>query len=165
MYFAIVDIVIVGIIALFALRSAVRGFVKEFFSMADLVIGLLFAILFFRRAAAVIGEQFAPEMKTLADVISFAILFIAVFIAVKLLEAILRDIFAKIKLKSLDRLLGFFYGVVEGIVIVYLLLFLINIQPFFDPQRILEKSVLAEKLMQLITGNLRNVKDAVESIV
>jgi membrane protein required for colicin V production len=165
MYISIVDIVIVGIIALIAIRGALRGFVKEVLSMAALVIGLLFAIFFFRRAAVVVNEQYMPGMKTLSEIISFVVLFLVAFAAVKLVEVILRDIIKKIQLTGVDRLLGFFYGLAEGIVIVYLLLFLINIQPFIDTDAIMGRSLLAEKLMQFLGGNAKNIQDAVESIV
>ena len=161
MYIAIVDIVIVGIIALLALRCAIKGFVSELLSMAALVFGLLFAIFFFRRAAVVVGERFLPDMQILAEIITFAILFITVFVLIKLLELLLKSIIGKIKLTGVDRFLGFFYGIVEGIVVVYLLLFLINIQPFIEPDLILGRSLLAGKLMQLITGN---IGELVESI-
>ena len=160
MYIAIVDVIIVAIIAFLALRCAFKGFVSEFLSMAALVIGLLIAIFFFRKVAVIVGEQFEIEVQLLAEIISFAILFIAIFVAIKLVESLLKNIITKIKLTGLDRFLGFFYGMIEGIVVVYLLLFLVNLLP--NSENILGRSALADKLLQFITGNFQ---DVVESIV
>ena len=158
---AAVDVIIIVIIALFALRCTLKGFVSEFFSMAALVIGLLFAIFFFRRAAIVFAERFMPESRVLPEIISFALLFAIAFAIIKMLETLLKSIVGKIKLTGIDRFLGFFYGVAEGLVVVYLLLFLINIQPLFNSDIVLGNSIIAEKLLQIITGN---IKEAVESI-
>ena len=161
MYVAIIDIVFVALIIIFVLRCAFRGFIKELLSMAALVIGLLVAIFFFRRAALVISDRFAPETKMLPEVISFAILFLVTFIAIKLIETLVKNMMGKVKLTGLDRFLGIIYGFAEGVVVVYLLMFLINIQPFVDPDLILGRSIVAEKLMEIITGYKKGMTDTV----
>ncbi|MCL2043284.1 MAG: CvpA family protein [Treponema sp.] len=150
MNIAIIDIIIIVIIALFVLRSSAKGFVSEFFSLAAVVFGLLFAILFFRRAALFISEYFSLEINLLADIISFVLLFLVVFMIIKFLGVIIKDIITKIKLTGLDRLLGFAYGLAKGIVVVYLLLFIIRIQPLFNPNIILGNSSLVELFMRII---------------
>jgi membrane protein required for colicin V production len=65
----------------------------------------------------------------------------------------LKSIIEGIQLGGLDRLLGFVFGTVEGLVIVCLLLFLISIQPFIQPDTILGKSFFAKMLLPLIMGN------------
>ena len=158
---SIADIFIVMIIALMAIRCALRGFVSEFLSMAAFVLGTLSAILFFRQAAQVVREQLMPEIKMLAEIISFILIFLVVCIVVKLLKKLLQDIIAKIRLCGIDRFLGFFYGIAEGVVVVYLLLFLITIQPFIDSDLILGNSILAEKLIELVTRNIPDVAETV----
>ena len=147
-----IDLIFIGILVVFVVRCAFRGFVSEFMSMAALVIGLLFAIFFFRRAAVLIGGQFSSESTLLTEIISFAMLFLIAFIAVRILETFLKSIVTKIKLTGVDRLLGVAYGFLEGLIVVYLIIFIINIQPFFDSGSILGNSIIAEKLMQFITG-------------
>ena len=43
-------------------------------------------------------------------------------------------------LKSLDRTLGFIFGIVEGLAVVCLIIFLLTSQPFFNPENILNGS-------------------------
>ena len=162
MGFAVIDIVFLILIAIFALRCALRGIVGELMSMAALVLGILSAIFFFRKTAELIRGKFIPDVKALPEIVAFIGVFIIVFAAIKILETILKDIIERIQLGGPDRFLGFFLGVAEGLVIVCLLLFLILVQPFVEPDLILEGSLFADKLMPYIIGTR---KEFMESVV
>jgi len=149
---AVIDIVFLVIIAIFALRCGLRGIIGELMSMAALVLGLLSAIFFFRKTAELIRGKFIPDVKALPEIVAFIGVFIIVFAAIKILETILKDIIERIQLGGVDRFLGFFLGVAEGVIIVCLLLFLIIVQPFVESDLILEGSFLADLLMPFIIG-------------
>jgi membrane protein required for colicin V production len=149
---AVIDIVFLGLIAIFSLRCAVRGFVSEVLSMAALVFGLLTAIFFFRTGAQIVRNQFMPGVEVVPEIIAFIALFMIVFIVIKILELMLKGIIDGIRLGGVDRFLGFFFGIAEGIIVVCLFLFLISIQPFVDSEIILEKSLTAKILLPFITG-------------
>ncbi len=158
---AVIDVVFLILIAIFALRCALRGIVGELMSMAALVLGLLSAIFFFRKTAELIRGKFIPDVKALPEIVAFIGVFIIVFAAIKILETILKDIIDRIQLGGPDRFLGFFLGVAEGLVIVCLLLFLILVQPFVDPALILEGSFLADLLMPFIIGTKKELMESV----
>jgi len=149
---AIIDIVFLVIIAIFALRCSLRGMVGELMSMAALVFGLLAAIFFFRKTAEIVRGKYIPDVQALPEIISFIAIFIAVFAVIKILETILKEIIDKIHLGGPDRFLGFFLGIAEGIIIVCLILFLISVQPFVEPAAILEGSLIADILMPYVIG-------------
>jgi len=157
----IIDIVFLVIIAIFALRCSLRGIVGELMSLAALVLGLLAAIFFFRKTAEMIRGKFIPDVKALPEIVSFVAIFIAVFAVIKILETILKDIIEGIKLGGVDRFLGFFFGIAEGLVVTCLLLFLINVQTFVEPEQILEGSLLAEILMPFIMGTKKEFFESV----
>jgi uncharacterized membrane protein required for colicin V production len=78
-----------------------------------------------------------------------------VFTAVKLLEFILRDIVKRISLLGgVDRLLGVAFGLIEGLVLVSLILWILMIQPLFNPGPLLENSLFARLLLPFV-GELR----------
>jgi len=158
---AVIDIVFLVIIAIFALRCALRGLVSELMSMAGLVLGLLAAIFFFRKTAELIRGKFVPDVQALPEIISFVAIFIAVFAVIKILETILKEIVEGIRLGGVDRFLGFFLGIAEGLVIICLLLFLINVQPFVEPETVLNGSLLAEVLMPFIIGTKKEFFESV----
>jgi membrane protein required for colicin V production len=160
-----IDIVFLVIIGISFLRCAVRGFISELMSMAALIFGILFAIFFFRNAAVLVREWFLPNVKILPEIAAFAALFIIVYIVVKIIEVTLKNIIEGIRLGGLDRLLGAIFGIIEGIIIVCLILFLISIQPFFSAEPLLGKSIFAKFLLPLIFGSKKETVETLEAMV
>jgi membrane protein required for colicin V production len=144
MEFAIIDIVLLVIIIILALRSMLNGFVAEALGAASIVFGLLFAFLFYARCAELLKERFEilNNIKYSPEVCGFVLLFLIVFIVVKIITAILKDIITRIKLSGADHLLGFLFGIVEGLLLAAIVIFVINIQPLFDSGKVLDKSLL-----------------------
>ncbi|GHV21335.1 hypothetical protein FACS189494_06570 [Spirochaetia bacterium] len=138
-----IDIAFLLIALILVLRAALHGFVDEVMGIAWIVFGLLSAVYFYDEGAAFIRTKAFSEVKYLPEVIAFISLFLIVFILVKILTAILKDIIARIKLSGLDHVLGAVFGLIEGIVVVSLVVFVINIQPLFDGDKFLQKSVVA----------------------
>jgi membrane protein required for colicin V production len=149
---AIIDIVFLGLIALFSLRCAIKGFISEVLSMAALVFGLLTAIFFFRAGAVIVREHFLPDVKILPEIISFVSLFIIVFIVAKILELVLKSVIEGIRLGEVDRFLGFLFGIAEGIIVVCLVLFVISVIPFINSESILGESFFARILLPFVFG-------------
>jgi membrane protein required for colicin V production len=159
---AIIDIVFLVIIAIFALRCALKGIVSELMSVAALVLGLLAAIFFFRRTAELISGKFIPDVKILPEIVAFALVFFIVFAVIKIFETLLKGIIEGIRLGGPDRFFGFILGLAEGLVIVCLLLFLITVQPLIESDLILENSFFAELLMPFIIGP--KIKELIEAV-
>jgi membrane protein required for colicin V production len=157
---ASIDVVFMVIIAISALRCAVRGFISELLSVAALIFGLLAALLFFRQGAVLVRAWFLPDARIIPEIIAFIAFFLIVYITVKIIEMTLKSIIEGIKLGGLDRLLGFVLGFVEGLIIVCLLLFLISIQPFFKADSMLEDSFFAKILLPVIVGEKEKITEA-----
>ncbi|MDR0451878.1 MAG: CvpA family protein [Treponema sp.] len=149
MSFSALDIAFAILIFLLSLRCFFRGFITELMSMASLVLGLLAAFLFHKQAAAFVMEKWLPGSAILADVIAIAALFVIVFVAIKLLERIIQDVISAVNLGGVDRFIGLFFGFAEGVLLVTLIVWLISIQPLFDPWPLLESSVIARILLPL----------------
>ncbi|MCL1836209.1 MAG: CvpA family protein [Treponema sp.] len=158
---AIIDIVFIIIIAGFALRCAAKGFVSALMSIAALICALLAAIFFFRNGALIIRKYLLSDIKVLPEIISFILLFLVIFTVVKLFEIFLRNSVQIIKLGAADRFLGLIFGIAQGTVFVCLLLFIFNIQPFFNVEPFLRESFFAKMLMPFISGDKKEVLDTV----
>ncbi|MDR2133654.1 MAG: CvpA family protein [Treponema sp.] len=152
MSFAAIDILFAALVVIFTVRCALRGFVGELFSMASLVLGLLAALYFYRNGALFVREKFMPGLKIIPEITAFVVIFLIVFICVKIIEGMLREIIEGIRLGRADRFLGIFFGFAEGIIVVGLILFVLRIQPLFDPGPILEKSFFGNLLLPFIAG-------------
>jgi len=150
----VIDIIFIGLIALFVIRCYLKGFISEVLSMAAIVLGLLSALFFHQNVGAFFRTQFGMEMPVVPEVIGFIALLVVVFIIIKLLEMLLKSIIEGVRLGKLDRLLGILFGLAEGIVVVSLILFLLKIIPFFDETSLLSDSFFAKILLPLITGTI-----------
>jgi membrane protein required for colicin V production len=148
----VIDIIFIGIIIIFALNCAVKGFIREVMSLAAAILGALSAIFFFRAGAVFVRDSYMPEIKVLPEIIAFVGIFLIVFVSIKLLEVMLKNIVEGIHLGGPDHVLGFIFGVAEGIIVVCFLLFVISVQPFFDSDSILNGSFFAELLLPFVMG-------------
>ena len=152
MNFSVLDTIFIILIAVFALRCYVKGFISEILSMAAIVLGLLASLFFYKNGAEFLRAKFWPDLKTIPEIIAFVALFVIVFFIIKFLEIMLKEIIRGIKLGGADRFLGVIFGLAEGIVVISLVLFLLRIQPLFDPSSLFQESIFARLLLPLITG-------------
>ena len=143
------DIVGLVLIGFFALRTGIRGMVKELLSMAAVILGFAGAVLFSGMLAGYLEPQFGIQQPW-SQIASFLGLFVIVYVVVKLFEGALNNIIEKIRMKSLDHALGFLLGIVEGLIVVLILLTLLQWQNFFEVDTMFQESLLAHFLLPLL---------------
>ena len=148
MSFEVIDIVFALLVVIAAIRGAFRGFVTEVGSMAALILGFGAAIVFYKPVALLLGRQFGQSMWN--QLIAFLILFLLGYLLVKLVQRMLQNIIERLNLDRLDSALGFFLGLAEGLLVVGVVLFIINWQPFFDPKSMLGSSFFARMLFPVL---------------
>ena len=142
------DIVFIVLIAAGAIRCAFRGFISEVMSFAALILGIVAGVFFSKAGAGLIDTYIG--FSNWNQIIAFLAIFLTVYLVIKLIEGILHRLFDKINLERLDRVLGFFLGLVEGGIAVVLLVYVMKIQPIFDLQPVLEKSVIAGFVLDIV---------------
>jgi len=122
-----VDYVILLIIALSAVISVLRGFIREALSLA----GLVFAVW----AALTFADELAVSLEGAIDQPSLRLgmAFFALFLSALLLTAVVNyyvgKLVQKTGLSGTDRMLGIIFGVARGIAIVGLLVLLAGLTP------------------------------------
>ncbi len=144
----ILDVVFFVLIFAAAVRSALRGFVSEVGAVAALVLGLAGGLLLSEPLAGVLAKQFGPSMWN--RLIAFLILFLGLYVVVKLVENVLHAVIERLNLDCLDRVLGFFLGIAEGILVVGVVVVVLSWQPFFDLHELLSGSLLARLIAPLL---------------
>lgn len=152
MNFSVLDFIFILLITLLIIRCYLKGFISEFMALAGFVLGLLAALFLYKNGADFLRAKFWPDLKSIPEIISFAALFLIVFFLIKLIKNLIIDVVDGAELTNADYIIGLFFGLLEGIAIVGLILFLLRVQPLFDSSSILEGSFFARILLPLITG-------------
>ncbi len=145
---AIIDLFFILLMLAAAIRGTFRGFVAEAGSMAALILGIGGGLLFARKLGQVLAGFMGESVWN--QIIAFLALFMLIYLLVKLVEKMLHGLFDKLNLNRLDRVLGFFLGIAEGILFIGLILFVLVWQPFFDLADVLSSSIFFRVLFPLL---------------
>jgi len=153
MNLSVIDVIFIILISVFTIRCFLKGFVGEIFSMAALIFGILASLFFYKNGGEFLRLKFWPEMKIFPEIAAFIALFLIVFLVVKIMEITLKGIIERVRLTGADRFLGILFGLAEGTAVVSLILFILRVQPLFNPSSILDDSFFARLLLPFITGS------------
>lgn len=156
----IIDFVFFVVVAAFAIIACFKGFVNELFDRGAPIIAVWSAIFGYKFLAAKLLPY--VHFPVLANIFGFLIVFILVFLIVKVIQQVVGKIFEGKILGQLNRILGFAFGVVEGLAIVTLVLIILTVQPWFDVSSVLEGSIFY-KIFGIFLANIPSRHNAVES--
>lgn len=122
-----IDFVIIGIIALSAIISVVRGFVKEVLSLVAWVLAFWVALTFSPHLSVFLSAYIATPSVSLFT--AFAVLFVVTLILAALVNHLIAALVEKTGLSGTDRMLGVIFGLLRGVAIVTLLILLAAATP------------------------------------
>ena len=121
------DYVILGVIAISILVGAIRGFIKEAFSL--LVWAAAFFVAFQYSGALALQLENHIELPSARTSLAFAGLFLAVLLVGGLLTFLVGKLVEKTGLSGTDRLLGGVFGGVRGLFLVLALMLVAGLTP------------------------------------
>lgn len=144
------DVFFILISLVLILLDTLKGFVSSFFNKAAFVLALLFAFLFFSYGAFFYGQFI--QIGFLSALLSFVSIFAIVFLIVKIFQSLTKKVFfSNSIMASLDRSLGFLFGLVEAFVLIIFILYLLQAQNIFSVDSLLGNSFFYT-LLQPILG-------------
>lgn len=143
-----IDIVFTLVLVTLTLRAAFRGFVREFMAVAALVLGIGGAALGAGVVALWLEQMLGASLWN--HVIAFLGLFLLLYLVIKLTEGALDALVERIHLDSLDHALGLFFGGFEGLVAVFIIILLLQIQPLLELDSLMNGSIYVELLTPLL---------------
>lgn len=116
------DYTVLGIVGLSIVLSVMRGLFREVLAIAGWIAAFFVAKTYASQLLPMIPETIPTEsLRVLA---AFLVVFLATLLVSSLLAIILSEVFKKIGLGWLNRLLGAAFGVIRGLLIVCILVFL-----------------------------------------
>lgn len=122
-----IDLAIIAVIALSALISLIRGFVKESISLLTWIAAGIIAFRYFSPMADFL-EPFvtAPTVRGIA---AFAVLFVCTLIIGAIVNFIVSQLVSKTGLSGTDKALGVVFGGARGVLIVTIVVLLFSLTP------------------------------------
>ncbi|RKY95598.1 MAG: hypothetical protein DRQ06_03325 [Candidatus Hydrothermota bacterium] len=139
------DFFIVGIIGLAAIRGFFRGFVREFFSLLGIALGIYYAA---NRYSSF--TRFFEFLKKpfLIKAVSFILIFLIIYLLVTLIGVIITRFFKLLFLGFADRILGTLFGAIEGMFLVAAILYIFTMFPW--GVEILRESKMADVIFGIV---------------
>ena len=147
------DMIFSVFILAIALLALINGFIKEIFGKLAVILGFISAFTFCRFFEPYVES--VVHIPVVSIVLSFLLIFIVTFLLVKIIQMLAGAVFSGEIMKSLDRVLGFMFGVIEGLFLVGILLIIIASQPWFDVSAVIEKSLYWKLLLPFISPSIR----------
>ncbi len=147
----LLDLGVLVLLVLVTLRGYFRGLFQELAVLVGLVGGLVVAARFYLDAAALL----LPLIKSLfwAQVLGFALILVVCYWFVRLLAYVLQNLLYHLYLDVFDRLLGAFFALLKGALILGLALLLVG--SFVPPDnRLLQDSRTRPVLIHLAQRTL-----------
>ncbi len=130
--------------------GAIKGFLEELSQKFGYVIGFLASLMF----TALFAEFFTDRLSIpywFAAFISYVILFILGYLFMKTIGNVLQAIFKTVQLAFLDNVLGFFLGLIEGIIIIGLFEVILEHQSVIDISSYVNSSVIFQNVIKPFT--------------
>ena len=127
MSFNWVDALILGVIAISALISLSRGFIKEALSLVTWIVAGVIAWMF----GGSLAHHFEPYIETpsVRIIAACAVLFVVTLLIGALVNFLLAQLVRATGLTGTDRLLGMVFGAARGLLLIVILVGLLSLAP------------------------------------
>jgi membrane protein required for colicin V production len=160
----VIDYIFIFLIMLMIVHGYIKGLIDELFSWAALILAIWVAVLLNSATAVFIRQRIMQNVRVVPEILGFAAVFILVMIVIKLLEKILKDVIEGANLGTVNKILGAVFGLIEGFAFVILIIFVLTVQPLFDPSKIFSGSIFVQIMLPLIKIPLGRGQDAIDTV-
>lgn len=135
------DAILLILLAGAVLSSWRAGLIQEVFTFGGLIVGIILAGQLYRPVADAVA---GPSASNLAYAVAFLAILMAVWLAAGIGSQFLRATVRTMRLGWLDRLGGILFGVLKGMVWIFIIVIVLRRFPFYDTESLLEDSSIAD---------------------
>ncbi len=155
------DIVSIIVLLILAVRGAFRGFIAEIMAMASLIVGIIIAVIFTHPVSILLQKYIGESFWN--TIIAFLGLFLISYLIIKIFENSLNALVEKVQLEKLDQSLGFFLGLIEGVLLLIIIVFLLRVQPLFNIETLFQDSFAASVADKIIPYGTKIIEEGINS--
>jgi len=148
-----IDIAAIILLIISAIVGLKRGLVGELFGLLGMVIGLVLAR---RYCNDIYFINSLFKNSVLSTWVSFTLIFVGVILVASLIGILIHKVLKLAAMGMLDHIGGFIFGLLKGILIIGILLFLLS--KFTPLTKLVEKSVVASKILEFIANLFQLIK-------
>jgi membrane protein required for colicin V production len=156
------DITVLVIVAVSILVGAVRGFIKEVFSLAVWAAAFVFA--YYYSGTLAVEMESLVELPSARLALAFAALFVGILLVGGLLTYLIGQLVEKTGLSGTDRLLGGVFGGLRGLFIILFLILATGLTPVLqDPWW--QQSRMIQSLLPLAQWSARFLPESIREYI
>ena len=143
-----VDFVIIGIIAISAIVSFFRGFLREALSLLIWVVAIWMAVMFYPDVEPIIPQEWGLP-ATVRMALAGAAILLGVLIVGGIVTWALGSFLDKTGMSGTDRVVGVFFGGLRGIILVAIAIIIVGLVPAIADNSYWKQSRLVPQLQPL----------------
>ncbi len=143
----------ISFLAVFSIRGLLRGLIKEGFSLVGFFGGIVIGIKYNDLVYRIVNLHI--EHPVLHKIVGFVSVFIAFVFVTYIVGEIMHRLFRALALSTIDRLLGFAVGALEGFLLGGFTIFILSKVPVL--QKIVTEGEIARFVLSLFGEVLKKV--------
>ena len=149
----VLDLIIGIILLLFAFAGLRRGLIIEAFYLASFIVGI-YGAMYFSDIVADWMAGFVEVGKEYLAVIAFIVTFIIFVVLIRIVGRLVSQLVHAISLGFLDKLGGFFFGIIKGALLTSIIIMIMNI---FGLTSLIRKDLRNSSILYTYTESLANM--------
>lgn len=144
----IIDIIFIIIILLVGFGGFKKGFFSQIITIVGIILGLFLAYFLSDDLSPYLGNIIGEH--SFNNMVSFILILLVSLLVTMLVNKIFKTTMENMGSEGIDKILGFIFGLVQGLFICIALTAFLTIQPLVNPEIIFSNSIFGNKIISVL---------------